>query len=201
MQLAYYLYTSTNRYTVFAFKGRFGTTARWGDLNSTYVPFERHFYCGGANSVRGWSARRLRYTDLTAEDLGSDEIYTFSQDYMGNATIIEGTAELRYRFQRTGKLGDFWDEQISSMGMSAFIDIGNAFDWYVDTKTVMKPEYYLTKLGISAGAGFRYETPVGPFRIDFAWPIYDPTDKLNPWAMDKVFFRDFVFHIAIGNSF
>lgn len=88
----------------------------------------------------------------------------------GGDLMTEASAELRWRFKE-------------SMGVTLFVDGGMLYD-EVDMS-------YLGKdLLFGGGLGFRYYTPVGPFRVDIATP-------LNPREHDpKV-----QLYISLGQSF
>lgn len=200
-QFAYNRYHSFNKYTVLAFKSRIGLIYQW-DADYTYIPFERLFFSGGANSVRGWPSRKLRYSTMPTDTSRSNLFVEFIENFLGSKGIFEGSIEVRYRFQRTNQLGEFWDEHIANMGMAVFLDIGNAFHWIADNYTDTKFTDYFTKLALAAGLGLRYNTPVGPLRIDFGWPIYDPSAEKNQWLWQKEnFLTKFAFHVALGNAF
>jgi outer membrane protein assembly factor BamA len=192
-QFAYYYFYPYNKLTTIASKIRLGGTVLF-DRDNSYVPLERQFFAGGANSVRGWPSRTLRYTTLVQDSVGGQETYQFLRNFVGSAVIIEGSIEMRYRFAYPSGWDPFWADQWASMGLVFFLDAGNAFDWFVpNDKTSITFTDYFTKLAYALGIGLRYETPVGPVRIDFAYPIWDP----NPVNKN----HSLQFHVALGHAF
>jgi outer membrane protein assembly factor BamA len=56
------------------------------------------------------------------------------------------------------------------------------------------------------GIGIRYETPFGPFRLDWGIRVFDPAaPKGNQWIIQRKLvgetFSDGVFHFGIGHAF
>jgi outer membrane protein assembly factor BamA len=208
LQLMHLHFIPLSKTASIGLKGKFGYIY-WWDKDYSYVSPERQFFAGGANSVRGWRSRRLRYYDASQylanpnDALASD----FVLDYIGSSTIIEASFEYRYRFSNINVFGDMIAEQLSSMGAVFFIDVGNAFQWMiVDDKGNYRFKYelsdYFTKLAISTGVGIRYETPVGPIRVDLGWPVFDPMRKKDMWIFDRVGgLKTLVLHVALGNAF
>jgi outer membrane protein assembly complex protein YaeT len=88
---------------------------------------------------------------------------------LGGNSVLVGSVELR--FPITGNLGGV-----------VFVDAGNVYSGSFS--------YHLDDLRVGVGPGIRYNTPVGPFRIDFGI-------ALNPRASDKFGRLDF----SIGQSF
>jgi outer membrane translocation and assembly module TamA len=82
------------------------------------------------------------------------------------------------------------------LGLGLFLDFGNTFGWYIEEENKIKIKWsdYITKLAVGTGFGLRYETPIGPIRIDFATPLYDPMKKRKA-------FWDLVFVFGIGHAF
>jgi outer membrane protein assembly factor BamA len=61
---------------------------------------------------------------------------------------------------------------------------------------------FFTKLAVAFGVGLRYETPVGPIRVDFGLPFYDPMRKTDQFIFQRTgALKTIVFHIALGNAF
>ncbi len=89
-------------------------------------------------------------------------------DIIGGKSLFAASAELRYRVN-------------ASLGLAAFVDAGNAFEGYT-------PE--LDNLKVGVGAGVRYLTPVGPLRVDVAFPLQP--DKDDSWA---------ALYVGLGQSF
>lgn len=204
LQLANYWFWGFNNKMVLALKQREGFIYWWNKAES-FIPFEKQFFAGGANSVRGWPSRRLRYTKRELNLTGSANDYAVN--FVGNSILVEGSLELRYRFSSTGT--GIIAEQIANFGITGFLDWGNAFYWLLldeNTKDYLDKYNwweFATGMAVAIGLGLRYETPVGPFRIDFAWPVYDPIGIGN----EKLIFnrRDglskFTFHVGLGHSF
>lgn len=177
---------------IFAAKGRLGKIL-WSDPDNTYVPFERHFFAGGSNSVRGWPSRELR-APIASDTAQLNNELRILQDITGSATIIEGSVEGRLNFGKQNNY--FLSDIVSEMGMAVFVDVGNTFHrltpagYQVD---VPVKDYFL-KLAVAAGAGIRYNTPVGPLRLDVATRLYDP-------ALKSTNFKHIQLHIGLGHAF
>lgn len=191
-QFVHYHFLPLNQRLVAAFKGRLGFIYNNEDDDGSYVPLERQFFCGGANSVRGWASRSLRYTKIKPDTSLSQSNYDFLSDFFGNRGLIEGSVELRYRFARIPGINKMLSDQVANIGINVFMDFGNAFLWMVDESTKPTISDLVTKLAFAAGAGLRYETPFGPIRLDFAWPIYDPLFTSN---------NKLQIHIGLGHAF
>ena len=87
----------------------------------------------------------------------------------GGRSKVEFGAELRWRFYE-----DF--------GIVPFIDAGQVYDNEFPTLD--------TEMQWAAGLGFRYYTPIGPIRADFAVP-------LNPRSSDD----SFQLYFSLGQAF
>lgn len=142
--------------------------------NYNGVPLNRTFYAGGSNSVRGWRSNELvpfPYTTLRSSNRSLPNV-------KGGTFLLEGTFEYRYRFYH-------------SAGVVAFCDYGN---------TWLNPkEFNFYEVAIAAGLGLRYYTQVAPFRLDFGFKFYDPSDKT--YVFSKKFWDNFEFHFGIGEAF
>lgn len=180
--------------TVLALKGKFGSIVLMEDSNS-YVPIDRQFFCGGPNSVRAWPSRQLRYTKVTSQDFSNTTYHNFFENFIGNGVLIEGSIEFRFGFAKVPGLNSSLQDALQNFKTTLFLDFGNAFHWYVDV-----PDYeielidYITKLAVGTGIGLRYETPIGPVRLDFAFPLYDPLKLRNPFSTMQ-------FNFGIGHAF
>lgn len=177
----------------------------------SFVPFDRQFYAGGANSIRGWTARTLHPYDVgfweNPESFpeGTDikkEFEDFS-NLIGNGGIIELSYEYRYRFKKPEDMTPAIAEQLANLGFALFVDVGNAFNWYASNVNTPILEYFIPEnWAYSVGAGIRYETPIGPIRLDIAMPIYGPVYGRNDWIGSREnILSDIQWHISIGNPF
>jgi outer membrane protein insertion porin family len=180
--------------TVLAMKGKFGSIALL-EKGNNYVPIDRQFFSGGPNSVRAWPSRQLRYTKFISDSLKNDKVYRFLENFVGNGVIIEGSLELRFGFAKIPGLNKGLQDALQNFKTALFLDFGNSFHWYVDV-----PDYkvnisdYFTKLALGTGIGLRYETPIGPVRLDFAFPLIDPLKEKKPFSTMQ-------FNFGIGQAF
>jgi len=193
----YYQFFLVGSISTFALKVRLGNI--WINLDSSYyIPFERHFFAGGANSVRSYSSRAL-------SDINSSQGNTVGyNNLLGNATIIEGSFEYRYRFSRPRGMNSTLADQIQELGFTFFVDWGNAFNQLIGGKYGSASFSDMMKgLAVGFGFGIRRETPVGPIRIDIATQLYDPTSATNPWITSRSPFStdNLQLHIGLGHAF
>lgn len=208
LQLTNYWFWQLSPQSVLALKQREGAIFWWDRQNFSYIPYDKQFFCGGANSVRGWPSRQLRYVKGWSY-YSPDYKYLddFATDYVGNGILIEGSLEWRYRFGLPGKNYGAFTGILSNLGITTFIDWGNAFQWLLldeNNDYILKYKWYefVTGLAVSIGFGLRFELPVGPIRLDLAWPIYDPsadTDKTIFTRQSAL--TNFQFHIGLGHAF
>lgn len=212
VQSAYSQFDKISDNFVSAFKFKIGAIKIF-DTEKAYIPFERQFYAGGANSVRGWASRELHYSIIEPNPDTTDKsgYYILPDDYsqlsniLGNAGLIEGSIEIRYTIPRPRGVDDIISEQISKVGFVAFFDFGNAYNWLAESKVKSELNWYeyFTKMAYAAGFGIRYDTPIGPIRADIGFPIYRPFYNLPDykiWTARNIF-NDVRIHFGIGHAF
>jgi outer membrane protein assembly complex protein YaeT len=118
---------------------------------------------------------------------GDTTVRGFSLDRLGNAETISpsgfptgGNGEIVLNAElRMALFGPF--------GVTTFLDAGNIFPRAGDLD--------LTDLRSAAGVGLRYDSPVGPLRLDLGFNL-DPSE-LVPGTRE----RRAVFHISLGQAF
>lgn len=199
-----------NSRLVFATKLKAGKILFYNN-DSTYVPLDKQFYSGGANSVRGWAARKLRFSNYYDSSLVSSGAVGFLENYVGNTSLLEFSMELRYDLKKPIGLNNFFGWLIGESTVSLFFDGGNSFNWLINDDYV--DVFFIDKLAYSFGAGYGFKTPIGPLRLDYALPIYGPLTAPNSFQDYQSFANpDFrfgdsgwigsgSFHIALGYSF
>lgn len=167
-------FTKVNSTDVFGMKFKLGHI--WWSTSSVFLPEEVVYQAGGGNSNRAWSYRELRTTPLSDTLEGAaKELH----EQLGNGTILEASFEYRWKFIEQTKSEDFWFSQLSRLGITAFTDLGNASNSFdnadvYDNDMIAAIGEVLDNVAVSTGVGLRYDTPVGPFRLDIAWKFYNP---------------------------
>jgi len=173
-------YRQLNPSSRFVFRTFLGLGLPYG--NSQDLPFERSFYAGGANGMRGWQFRELG-----------------PGTYNGTANIerigdiqIEGSAE--YRFPVYNFLKG-----------ALFVDVGNI--WTINDLEylpggVFKPGSFYKQLALDAGIGFRFDFSFFIFRVDAAMPLHNPgLEKGKRWNFNNMRLGDVMWQIGIGYPF
>lgn len=155
--------------------------------NSKSLPFEKLYFSGGANSVRGWRVRSL--------GPGSYRGDGNSIDYVNHTGDIKLDLNLEYRTFL------FW-----KLNGAVFIDAGNIWNIHsqgLQTEGVFKFNKFYKQLAVSYGLGIRFD-------LDFLILRFDSGMKaINPMCIGKErypvispnFKRDFAFHFAVGYPF
>ncbi len=121
----------------------------------SYIPYERSFFVGTSNSMRGWGYRGLGPGSYERQ---RDSLYT-------GDIKIELNLEYRGTIYRSLKFG-------------VFSDIGNI--WLARKNEDMPNAEFSFKrfykeLAVDAGVGIRLDFDFFVIRVDYALPIYDPT--------------------------
>ena len=163
--------------------------AGWAYGNSTALPFEKHFYVGGANSMRGWQARTLGPGRSPKDD------YFVIPNQTGDMRL---EANLEYRFPL------FW-----KFNGAAFLDAGNV--WNFKRKDAFSSEIsqiswtnLLAGMAFNWGLGLRVDLDFLVLRLDWGLRLHDPalTDN-GGWVNPKNWFtRDgYGLHFGVGYPF
>lgn len=154
--------------------------------NSTILPFEKRFYAGGANSVRGWSVRTLGPGRFN----GNNSVSSF----MEQCGDIRLDMNLEYR----AKL--FW---VFELG--AFIDAGNIWTIrYYENQPggEFRFDRFYKEIAAAYGLGIRMNFNYFLLRLDCGMKAYNPAEGQKRWPLlSPDFSRDFALHFSVGYPF
>ena len=154
--------------------------------NSDVLPFEKRFYSGGANSVRGWGVRTLGPGSYDSNNNLSKFIYQCGD--------IRFDVNLEYR----AKL--FW---VVELGL--FVDAGNIWTIknYVDQPGgVFKFNKFYEQIAAAYGAGIRLDFKYFLVRVDMGMKAHNPASGQEHWPLlHPRFKRDSEFHFSVGYPF
>lgn len=156
--------------------------------NSNILPFEKRYFSGGANSVRGWSVRGLGPGSYTGRD--------------GNIDFINQTGDMKIDLNMEYRAHLFW-----KLNGALFIDAGNIWtlrNYEEQPGGMFKFSNALKELAVSYGWGVRFNFDYFILRFDFGMKAINPAYKdhkghypiLNPRLS-----RDLTFHFAVGLPF
>jgi len=130
------------------------------------LPASQRFFAGGSTTVRGFQLDRL----------GVDEIIRNGLSIGGNGIVVANVEIRRFVTRLLGR--DF--------GLVGFLDAGNVFRRAGDID--------LGRLRTATGVGVRYDSPLGPLRLDFGF-------KIRPHTMPDGRERGWEYHLSIGEAF
>ena len=159
--------------------------------NSTAIPYEKRYFAGGSNHVRGWTARSLGPGAYRGE--GS------RIDYDNQAGDIHLDLNLEYRWK-------VW----SVFELAAFTDAGNIWtirSYESQPHGEFRLDEFYKQIGWSYGVGLRLDLTFLVFRVDFGVKLYDPSRIYHDgkqWrtaANGLKWKDDMAFHFAIGYPF
>ena len=161
--------------------------------NSQTIPFEKRYFAGGSNSVRGWAARTLG-----------------PGGYRGNGKLIDfnnqsGDIRLNLNMEYRAKVWSIFE-------LAAFVDAGNIwtiFDYEAQPYGVFKFDEFYKQIALAYGVGVRLDLSFFIFRVDFGVKLYDPSRIYGPLAGTQWrtagnglnWKEDMSFHFAIGYPF
>ncbi len=159
-------------------------------LNASVLPFEKRYFGGGSNSVRGWQARTLG--PGTFRGSGNTMVYDLQ---VGD---IKLDVNLEYRFK-----------VLSFLELAAFLDAGNIWtirDYESQPGGVFLFDQFYKQIAWSYGVGVRFDLSIFIFRVDFGVKLHDPSRiaEGKQWrtAPNGLGWKDdMTFHFAIGYPF
>ena len=156
--------------------------------NSSALPFEKHFYGGGANSLRGWQARTVgpgcspRDTSFVIPNQTGD---------------MKLEANIEYRFNM------FW-----KVAGAVFVDAGNVWmlNYKDDSGNADDSMFRWNSLGESIaanwGVGVRLNLGFLLLRVDMGMKVHDPSREQKWVSPGKWLRRDnYALHFGVGYPF
>ena len=155
--------------------------------NSTALPFEKHFYAGGSNSLRGWQARTV------GPGLSQMDQSFVIPNQTGDMKL---EANIEYRFNM------FW-----KVAGALFVDAGNV--WTLRNsgegnsyESMFRWDTFGESIAANWGAGIRLNFGFLLLRLDMGIKIHDPA-RIQKWVTpDQWFKRDgFAVHFGVGYPF
>lgn len=164
---------------VIVFRGLAGAGIPY--LNSNEIPYEKGFYAGGANDMRGWRFRTL--------GPGS---YNGVGDYE-RVGDIQLETNLEYRFPI-----------YSFLKGAFFTDIGNIWSYNSDNYPdgQFKVNSFYKQLAVDGGFGVRFDFTYFIFRLDAGIPLRDPSyPESERWRYNYLKFKQFIINFGIGYPF
>ena len=157
--------------------------------NSTVLPFEKRYFSGGANSVRGWSVRSLgpgRYKDKD-----------------GRVNFITQTGDIKLDLNAEYRVKLFW-----KFNGAAFIDAGNIWtfrEYEGQEGGQFKFSRLLSDMAVSYGLGIRLNFDYFILRFDLGMKAVNPAFEIDSDAHYPIIHpklsRDLAFHFAVGMPF
>ena len=164
----------------------FGIAYPYG--NSTILPFEKRFFSGGANSVRGWSVRSLGPGKFIGRD--------------GRIDFINQTGDMKLDLNLEYRASLFW-----KFGGALFIDAGNIWtlrDYEDQPGGQFKISEFWQQIAVSYGLGLRLNFDYFVVRFDMGMKAVNPAyedEKDHFPILHPRLSRDFAFHFAVGLPF
>ena len=163
---------------------RFLVGAGYGYGNSTTIPFEKQFYAGGANSMRGWQARAL----------GPGGVEPWTEYFLipSQTGEFKMEANVEYRFPIVWKLEG-----------ALFGDAGNVWNLR-GTDITERSGFSFDTIAADWGMGIRVNLDFILVRIDLGLKVYEPSrpagERLigpDQWLKSG----NFALHFGVGYPF
>lgn len=162
-----------------------GMGVTYGNSKGRSIPFDRMFYCGGANSMRGWIPRTL---GPGASPQVENRLYPAQ---VGDMRL---EANLEFRFP-------IWNIFYGAL----FFDAGNV--WYIrDTEGSNPSEVFhfndfYKQLGFNTGLGLRIDATFVILRIDLGMQLHNPgLPEGQRWIHDFKW-RNMALNFGVGYPF
>ena len=155
--------------------------------NSSALPFEKHFYGGGSNSLRGWQARTV------GPGLSSRDTSFVIPNQTGDMKL---EANIEYRFNM------FW-----KVAGAVFVDAGNIWTLKDDgtensRKSMLTGENFGKSIAANWGVGLRLDFSFLILRLDLGLKVHDPAREHRWVGPDQWFRRDgYALHFGVGYPF
>lgn len=179
-----YTFVLSERHSV-ALHAGVGAAVPYG--NSEILPFEKRYFSGGANSVRGWSVRSL--------GPGTYKGVNQLTDFMNQCGDIRLDMNVEYRTKLIWKLE-----------LAAFLDAGNIWtirNYVSQPGGQFKISSFYREIALAYGLGARLDFNYFILRLDMGIKAYDPSKNRNKrWVISHQNIQEHAtVHFAVGYPF
>ena len=164
----------------------FGIACPYG--NSTVLPFEKRYFAGGANSVRGWSVRSLGPGSFRGTD--------------GRIDFINQTGDMKLDMNLEYRTFLFW-----KLNGAAFVDAGNIWtlrSYEEQPGGQFRFSEFYKQIAVAYGLGLRLNFDYFVLRFDMGMKAVNPAyqnSREHYAILHPRLSRDFSFHFAVGLPF
>ena len=162
-----------------------GVGVTYGNSAGRSIPFDRMFYCGGANSMRGWAPRTLGPGN-------TPQVYNSLYPAQVGDVRLEANAEFRFPI--------WW-----IFHGATFLDLGNV--WYLrdresnDPNAVFRFDRFYKQLGLNTGLGLRIDATFVIIRVDWGLQLFNPGwEEGNRW-IHNFKWKNMALNFGVGYPF
>jgi len=154
--------------------------------NSNILPFEKRFFAGGPNHVRGWHTRYLGPGSFHQGQAGDPTTH------VGDISLL-GSAEYRYKALT-------WFEP------AFFVDAGNIWtikDYPDQAGGMFRFDRFYKEIALGSGVGLRIDLGFLIVRLDAGARVYDPakTEGKRFVLFKEALYKSSALYLAIGYPF
>ena len=153
--------------------------------NSSSVPFDRQFYCGGSNGMRGWAPRTL----------GQGSVPDPHSSFPVQTGDVKLEANLELRFP-------IW----SILHGATFFDLGNI--WYIRQNpaeyaddAVFRFDRFYNQLGFNTGIGLRFDIKFAVLRLDWGIQLHNPNNPAGERWIHNFKWKNTALNFGVGYPF
>ena len=153
--------------------------------NSSSVPFDRQFYCGGSNGMRGWTPRTL----------GQGSVPNPHSDFPIQTGDVKLEANLELRFPIWGMIHG-----------ATFFDLGNI--WYIrrnpkeySNDAVFFFDKFYKQLGFNTGLGLRFDIKFAVLRLDWGIQLHNPNSPAGERWIHNFRWKNTALNFGVGYPF
>ncbi len=153
--------------------------------NNNLIPFEKRYFSGGANSVRGWTAYQL-----------GPGTYKSKGGYIDYNTQM-GDVRIDLNMEYRTKL--FW-----KLDGALFLDAGNVWtirEYESQPGGVFHLSDFIGQMGVAYGGGIRADFSFFVLRLDLGLKLHNPALSRTERWRTKLTKDDYAFNLAIGYPF
>ena len=153
--------------------------------NSSSVPFDRQFYCGGSNGMRGWAPRTL----------GQGSVLDPHSSFPVQTGDVKLEANLELRFPIWGIVHG-----------ATFFDLGNV--WYIRQNpteyadaAVFRFDRFYNQLGFNTGLGLRFDIKFAVLRLDWGIQLHNPNNPAGERWIHNFKWKNTALNFGVGYPF